>query len=482
MKVLLINPPAQNELQGNNPEIIDSERGFNPPLGLLYVASYALKHSNCQVAVLDCPVEGVDHNNLPDRIKTIAPDIVGIEAMTFTLLDVLETIKIVKQVQPQATIVLGGPHVHIYPEETMALPGVDFLVMGEGEVPFTELLKVLAQDKVLTPEQKTARLLQIKGLTFKNHLGQIVSTGIRDLTADLDSLPFPDRRLTPYQKYTSIISSRSPITTLISSRGCPYRCSFCDRPHLGKKFRARSPENVVAEAQECRDLGIKEILIYDDTFTVDRQRVIDICRLLIERKLDLTWDIRARVDTVDEEILDWLKRAGCQRIHYGVEAGTAETLKVLQKGITLDKVRRAFALTKKAGIDTLAYFMIGSPGEDEKMIRQTIKFACQLDPDYVHATILTPFPHTQIYSWGLERGIFKTDHWREFARQPRADFQPKFWEETLSEEKLRQLIGEFYRSFYLRPGYILKRLTRIRSARELVKKAKAGLKVFSFRD
>lgn len=468
MRILLINPPSENELIGNNPSIIEEERGYNPPLGILYIAGYLEKHTVFDVEVLDAQAEEIGYDDLRDLVRAKSPDVVGITAMTFTLIDVIKVVRIVKSVHPNIKVVLGGPHVHIYPEETINLPGVDFLVLGEGEVTFKELMENI---------RDVARLRNIPGLVFKEE-GRIVNTGVRSLLEDLDNLPFPARHMTSVNKYSSLMARRSPITTMFTSRGCPYRCTFCDRPHLGKNFRARSALNVVDEMEECVKLGIREFLVYDDTFTIDRQRVIDVCDEIIRRKLNIGWDIRARVNTIDKDLLKKLKKANCERIHYGVESGNPEILKILNKGITVDGVRTTFRQTQEAGISVLAYFMIGCPKETRKEIMETISFAKELKPDFVHITIFTPFPATEIYRIGLREGIIKNDFWREFAQNPTKDFQPRCWEEHFTREELQDLIVYAYKSFYTRPGYILKRLTCVRSVGEFTRMARAGLKVF----
>jgi anaerobic magnesium-protoporphyrin IX monomethyl ester cyclase len=467
VNILLINPPAENELVGNNPPIIDEERGYNPPLGLLYIAAYLEKHSNHKIEVLDAQVEGIGYDELETKVAEKKPDVVGITTMTFTLIDVLKTVQLVKRVDENIRVVLGGPHVHLYPNETIDIPGVDYLVLGEGEVALAQLIEGLDDND---------RLEKITGLVFKVD-GDVVNTGIRDMIDNLDELPFPARHLTPYWRYSSLLAKRMPITTMFTSRGCPYRCAFCDRPHLGKKFRARTAENVADEMEECVNMGIHEFLVYDDTFTIDRQRVLDICDEIIRRKLDIGWDIRARVDTVTKDMLKRLREANCERIHYGVEAGTDRILKVLRKGITLEQARGAFKMTKEVGISTLAYFMIGSPTETRGEILQTIEFAQKLDPDFVHITILTPFPATAIYRKGLEEGVFESDFWREFAANPTLGFEPEYWEENLSREELLELVAYAYKSFYARPKYVIKELAQVRSLNEFMRKVKAGLKV-----
>jgi len=472
MRVLLINPSRFNEILADNPAFIDEERGFNPPLGLLYLAGYLKKKSNHQVFGLDAQVEGLDYNEqFKQRIEEVNPDLVGITTMTFTLIDVLKTIKLVKEaaknLNKKIIIVLGGPHVHIFPEETVNLEDVDFVIKGEGEVPFFYLLEAL---------EGRGQLSDIKGLVYQKQR-EIIDNPVDNLIEDLDELPFPDRELLPIEKYSSILSGGRIVTTMFTSRGCPFQCAFCDRPHLGKKFRARSAQSVIDEIEECLKLGIKEILIYDDTFTVDRQRTIDICDEIIKRGLKFIWDIRARVDTVDEEVLKKLKAAGCARIHFGVESGTEKILGVLNKGIHLNQVADAFKWSKKIGLETLAYFMIGSPTETKEDIEQTIKFAKEIRPDYAHITILTPYPATEIYRQALSQGVIKNDYWREFAKNPKKGVVTQYWEKELTREELFELLDKFYKEFYRRPSYIFQQLLKINSFSDLKKKIRAGLKI-----
>jgi radical SAM superfamily enzyme YgiQ (UPF0313 family) len=238
---------------------------------------------------------------------------------------------------------------------------------------------------------------------------------------------------------------------------------------------------VVDELQECVEMGIEEFLVYDDTFTVDRKRTVEICDEIVRRGLDISFDIRARVDTVDETTLDKLAAAGCAGIHYGVEAGTERILKVLNKGIHIEQAARVFELTRRRGIPVLAYFMIGSPTETREDILTTFRVARSLKPDYVHMTILTPFPGTEIYRMALEKGVIERDVWREFAARPDPSFEPPHWGENFTREELNELLVYGYKRFYLRPAYVLKRLWALRSWSEFKRKAAAGLKVLGMK-
>ena len=467
MNILLINPPRFNEVIANNPEVLESERGFNPPLGLLYLAGYLKKHSEYNVDIIDSQVERLDYTQLKNKIIKKKPDVVGITVMTLTLLDSLQTARIVKSINKSIKVVFGGPHVHLYPEETIKFDHVDFLVLGEGEKNFKILLDNINDIDELTHN---------KGFVFI-HSGKIVNTGVDVLHEDLDSLPFPARELTPYKKYSSLLAKRTPITTIFTSRGCPYKCRFCDRPHLGTRFRAHSADYVVREIQECLKLGIHEFLVYDDTFTIDRNRVIEICKRIVDLKLDVGFDIRSRINTIDEEQLKWLKRANCRGIHYGIEAGTKKILRVLNKGITLNAAKKIIDLTKKYKIQTLSYFMIGSPTETKEDILTTFKVMRWLNTDFTHLTILCPFPGTQIYFDGLEKGIIKSDVWRNFSNNPIRSFIPPYWSENFELPELQELLKQGYQKFYMRGNFIFRKLLSLSSFGEFARKFKAGLKL-----
>jgi radical SAM superfamily enzyme YgiQ (UPF0313 family) len=468
MKVLLTVPPISQVYDPSLPEVLLTEEDPMPPLGLMYIGSYLKKHTTHEVKILDPQVEKWDFKILAEKVLNEKPDVVGITTMTFTLLDVITTIKEIKSALPNVKIALGGPHVHIYPEETIRMENVDFLVLGEGEETFRELL-----DNIKDKE----KLKNVVGLVFLDRHGNYVNTGIRPFNKNLDELPFPARELVPYKKYYSSLGKVSPVTTMFTSRGCPYQCIFCDRPHLGKNFRPRSAQNVVAEFEECARLGIKEIFIYDDTFAVDRKRVLEICDLIVKKGIKISWDIRTRVNTVDDEVLSALKKAGCNRIHFGVEAGTQRILDILKKGITIEMAKKAFRLARKHKIQTLGYFMLGSPTETKAEILETIRVAKKLDPDFAHFTITTPYPATALYAMGLTQGILPSDYWKKFAKNPTREFTPLFWEEILNKDQLNELMRQAYRSFYLRPAYIARRIMAVRSFKEFFAKAKMGLKI-----
>jgi len=467
VKILLVFPPDAHMIKTNVPEFVDKGIGIYPPLGLMYIASSIMHWSDWEVELLDCKAENMTYPNLKYEIEKRNPDVVGIETLTFTLIDAVMTAKIVKEIDPNIHVVLGGPHVNIYPKETLKIPYVDYIILGEGEYVICEFLKAVGSRNDFE---------EIKGVGYKRN-GKVFINPKQEFIENLDDLPHPDRKLLNIERYFSLVSEHSPITTMITSRGCPYKCLYCDRPHLGKRFRARSPKSVVREMKECKEMGIKEILFYDDTFTINRKRVQEICDLIIKQGINISWDVRAHVDTVDEFTLSKMADAGCERIHFGVESGTPEIQKVLRKNLDLNRVKNIFSEARKVGLKTLAYFMIGNPTETKEQIEKTIDYMLELNADYAHISIATPFPGTEMYYLGLEQGLYKEDYWEEFAQNPRENFSPELWTENLSEKELYKAIKRAYKKFYLRPSYIVKNFLHTKSIKSLKEKASSGIKM-----
>ena len=464
MKVVLVNPPLRRMVSANLPAFVEEERGTYPPIGLLYIAAYLREKGppGVEVKVLDTVLHDLSDAQIEEYLRREAPDVVGTQALTFTLLDSLAVTRLAKQVNPRVVTVLGGRHCDIYPAETAALPGVDFVVTGEGELAFAQLLANLG-----TP----AELARVPGLTFRRG-AQLFSTPPATIE-DLDALPFPARELTAYGDYRFLLAKRSVFTTLITSRGCPYGCSFCDEGQ--KTFRAVSAARVVDEILDCKTrFGIDQFFIFDSTFTVDRRRVIDICERLVARRANIAFDVRSRVNLTDDEVLKALRKAGCVRIQYGVESGNDAVLAGINKKILVQQVRDTVRKTRQYGFEILCDFMIGLPGESEKEVEDTIRLALELPIDYAQFAITVPYPNTQLYELGIRRGLFG-DYWREFAANPTPGFQPRLWEERLSRAQQIDHMMRAYERFYYRPSYILREFARMRSPIEVYHKTKAGL-------
>ena len=467
MKVLLIRPPHDHMITTNVPKSVDTETGMYPPLGLLYVAAGLKAWTDAQVELLDAPALHLDQKGIAERIAQTRPDIVGIQTMTFTLIDAIAAVRSAKSACPGAHVSLGGPHVNLYPEETLSIEGVDSLVLGEGERPFAEMVNAFSRG---------ADIANVQGVAVMRN-GKPSTTEARALEENLDSLPQPARDLIDSSLYWSVLAKRNPITTAMTSRGCPMKCIFCDRPHLGKTFRYRSALSVVDEMEDCVKRGIRELFLYDDTFTIKRERIFEIRDEIKRRGLNVQWDIRARANNLDTEVVKSMKEAGVARIHIGVESGSPRILKIMKKGITIEQAHNAFELCRKFGIISLAYFMLGNPTETRDDIDMTMQFIRKCNADYAHISITTPFPGTELYCMGLEQGLFERDYWRDFAANPDENFQPPAWTENFTQEQLEGMRQQAYRAFYSRPSRLARQILAIRSFKELWTKARVGARL-----
>lgn len=469
MKILLINPPDRHIVTTTQARYVVRERGLVPPLGLLYLATMIKQRAEHDVKLFDCQVHKHSEEAIRQEVLAYGPDIVGITFITFMLIDALAVARVVKDCEAslgrRICVVAGGPHVTIYPEETARFDTVDFAIGGEAEFTFLKFIQHLDDETTLET---------IPGICYKRN-GTIVKGPPYGLIEDVDSVPIPDRRLLDYHAYSNILSSSSLMTTMMTSRGCPFQCIFCDR--LGKRFRAMSAQRVLEEIEGCLSLNIQEIFFHDDTFTLNKKRVMEICHLITQRQLKFRFSLRSRVNTIDEEMIAALKKAGCRRISFGVESGVQRILERIRKGITLEQAEDAFRLARKYGITSLADFMIGHPDERIEDVHVTLRFARKLRPDFIQFSVTTPYPATELYREAMEKGYIKTDVWREFARNPSEDFVPPRWEQHMDRETQYALLHQCYRRFYLSPSFIWRNLTRVRSPRELRRKAAAGSKL-----
>ncbi|MBN1670971.1 MAG: radical SAM protein [Kiritimatiellae bacterium] len=443
--------------------------GVYLPLGILYVAGHLKAHTRHEVSALDAIAGGLSYADLEAEIRRAAPQVVGLSATTFNLRDVLETARIAKTVDSRIHVNVGGPHTQIYPRETAALPHVDSVTIGDGEETFTALVNTL---------ESGGDLRTVPGLAFKQG-EDVCITDERPPAKDLDPFPFPARELLPIDRYYSGISDKKFSTLILSSRGCPFNCQFCFSKST--KYRERSPANIVAEIEACVKMGISEFKFVDETFNVHPKKVREFCELVQKKQLRITWEIRGRIDRQDPDLLRTMKRAGCTCMYFGVEAGTDDMLKLIRKGITVEQARDAFALTRRIGIRTVAYFMIGHPTETREQIWETIRFSKALKPDYAVYSIFVPYPCTAFYAMGLETGLIKQDYWQAYAADPIAQFRPRVWEENFTEQELLELLEAAYKHFYMDARYVFRRVMATRSLAELSRHARTALKILRFR-
>ena len=469
MKILFLVPPETISLESSVPKALEGGKGYYPKLGLLYVAAYYERETGNRPVFIDCPPENVSQVELSRRVKEIQPDMVAMSIMTFNLLDALHTARILKRDHPNLKICLGGPHVNLYPKETLHQPEIDYVVFGEGEKIFFHLIQAL---------ESSHTLKSIKGLGWKENGKGHINPAETELL-DLNELPFPARHLVDVSSYKHIIGEGRQFFTIQATRGCPAACSFCDIRKT--KFRVRSPESVVNEIQQLVEMGVDDLFFVDDTITIDKKNVLEICDLIVKRNIKIHFKISARVDTINKEVIRALKKAGCYRIHYGIESASPKHLKYLQKGQTPEKVERACKMTRDAGMGFFAYMMIGIPHETKEEMFETVDFAKKLKPDYAQFSICTPYPKVELYYQMLHEGIVPEDYWQEFAENPSADFKIKFWNKDFSEEELRDLQDECHARFYRSPTYLMKQITKLRSWSDFTAKARMGTRILTNR-
>ena len=459
-KILLINPPW---VIGEDKNLWKQVASSWPSLGLAYIAS-VLEQDNHKVYYLDCSAEQLTVGDTRKTLKEYQDlDFIGITITTPLANNGLKIAKLAKEIFPKAKIVFGGVHASIMPEKILEKVYIDYVIVDEGE----DAMKELVNGKEVE---------EIESLCYKKD-GQIIKNPLRPLRENLDDIPPPAYHLLPIDKYHPPVGGykRLPAMSILATRGCPGRCTFCCRTFRGR-VRKRSADNIIEEIKILqKNYGIKEIAFYDDTFTIFEDLVKEFCEKVIKEKIDITWSCFTRVDRVNEELLRTMKKAGCHAILIGVESADEQILKNINKMISLDQVRTAVHLARKMGIETRAAFMFGNQGETEETIKKTIKYAIDLDPDEAIFNIAIPYPGTEMYNWAKKNGYIKSFNWDDYSYSNVVLELP-----NLDREKLQHFYNLAYRKFYFRPKIIWRRLLNIRSWQQFLQEIKGALAVFKF--
>ena len=468
MKVILINP-AFNRYGG-----VKGHGGSVIPLNLCCLAAYVRElHDDVGLEILDSEVRDISHEQTVEETAAFSPDIVGITTNTCVFDCVKELTRLLKIRLPNVPIILGGTHVSALPECSLEESKADLVVRGEGELTFEEVVAQLKEGK--------SDWSKINGLAYRDERGEIRVNPPRSLIEDLDVLPFPARDLVDNTLYSPAPTKRVSLgmnTLIATSRGCPYNCGFCgSRTVWTRRVRSRSPESVVAEMKECADkYDIRSFNFTDDLFTANKKRVMGICRLIRKEGLSIRWVCSARAQSLDLETLKMMKQAGCHEISFGIESGSTEILKRIDKGIKPDEALRVVRLTKKAGIITHASYMLGYVGETEQTIRETIRFAKKLNTKVAAFFIASPLPGTRLYKEALEKGYLRPDAtWQDYS--PLSNAESVLELPNLSTAMIRRWHRKALRDYYFRPRYIISRLLAMRHWYEIVNLF-AGLKIF----
>lgn len=440
MKVLLI------ELNYNSHIV-------HPPLGLGYIASF-IEGKGYEVDIYDGNLENASEDDFLTKISEFEPNLIGISLKCQVHASVKRLVNAIKINFP-TPIVLGGPQATAYPREILEDIKADFVVVGEGELTVWELVDALENGK---------EICSIHGLVFRTSSGEIVVNKARSLIPDIDSLPFPAWHLMPPTKYRiePILapSKNQPVAPIITSRGCPYQCTFCaTNATWRRKLRLRSAQNVLEEIKLLVDkFGVNEIHITDDNVTFNQRHIESLCDVIMDSGIDISWQCPngIRIDTLNIELLEKMKAAGCYSLGIGIESGNQDILKRIKKRLDLRKVEQVLKDIEKVGMQTYGFFIIGLPGETEYTIRETINFAKNNPFDRAWFNILTPYPGSEIFQEFLGDKSFSEIEWESFDTNTGI-----VCTSNLPRDVIERYQRQAVREFYLRPKIIVKLVKQI---------------------
>lgn len=458
-KVLLINPSWRKSTYLKSK--VKEAAIYLPPLSLAAIAAPLLP--NHEVKILDLDL--YENNDiLTNKINKFSPDYVGITGATSFCNEIINLSKIIKNIDKNIKVIVGGVHATILPEDFIKEKSIDIIVVGEGDFTLNEIVS-------------GKRLKDIKGIIWKCR-NRIIKNQNRPLIKNLDELPFPALNLFEINKYqgshlTERAFPRGPIET---SRGCPYNCVYCNKLIFRGKFRVKSPKRVVDEMERMLSLGFKEAYVVDDGFSTNIARAKKICDEIIRKELKFHWSLLCgvRVDKVDMELLKKLKKAGCYQIAFGIESGNQKILDLINKNITINQIKKAVKLSKIASIETFGLFLLGLPGETEKTMQNTINFAKILDLDNAKFGIVIPYPGTRLFHDWDEKGLIKTKDWSKYSIH---SIDSRLFEHpNLKWDTIKKYYEKSFREYYLRPAYIYNRFKKNFKKREILKDVKSFLR------
>ena len=444
-KILLVNPSYKEVIYKN----ATTKYGipYDPVLSLPTIAT-PLLNAGHDCKILDLNLESDFVSAFKSELTNYRPDIIGFTFTTPLFNQAAQLSIIAREINKNIIIFSGGAHTSSMPEEVLVKSEIDIAVLGEG-------------DFIIRDYLNNTDLTGIEGIAYKKD-GKIIINPQKKVVTDIDSIPFPAWHLYDITKYkvSKLSTKKNPAGYIETSRGCPWKCCYCNKNIYGKKYRAKSPKRLVDEMEYMLKCGFNEIHIIDDAFSADMRRAKEVCNEIIKRNLKFPWYPLngIRVDCVDEELLHKMKSAGVYKISYGVESGNDEILKRIDKGITKDHVRKAVQMTKKIGLDTFLFFMIALPGETEQTMQDTLDFAKELSPDIAKFNITIPLPGTKLFEEWKSQGIIKTENWDKYNYY--SPSREIYEHPNLSWETIEKFYKRAYREFYFRPGYLINRLIK----------------------
>jgi len=459
MKITLIFPPS-----------LYQTKQTMPPLGIAWIAAVLRENGYPDVSLIDSVINKYSNDDVINILKQNPPDIVGVSFGTQNRFYAFDLIRLIRKFFPGILIVAGGPHPTLTaPDILQNIPEIDIVVRGEGEYTMLDLVKTI---------DKKVDLSQVKGISFREKNGQVVHNFLREPIADLDSLPLPARDLLPIDKYQQTIPLSDKIcTSLISARGCPYNCVYCSTAEQwGHRIRHRSADNVIKEIKHLMSTyKLDGVGFFDDVFTMDKNRVIEFCQKLIETKLKISWWCEARANTIDKEVIGWMKRAGCEHISMAIESGSDKILKNIKKAITVEQGIEAAKIIKQAGIKLKVFFMHSLPGETYEDIKKTVFLSRYLENkfkvDESTQGLTMIYPGTALERLAKESGILAKDFsWSKYFEENRSyppldrcKNMPIFEQPDLSYEQVFKYVKKAKMVYYLsHPRQFIKNIVKYR--------------------
>lgn len=450
MRVTLINPPLGEK---RNPVI--EHLFFNSlPLGLAYIAA-VLEREGMAVDLIDAPVERLSPSGVVDRICDFAPDAIGITSTTTFFKNAREIAAPIKKRKPEVPIIIGGNHITIHPEELLKHSYFDFAVLGEGEVTMIELLDAISGGREIG---------RVKGIAYRKN-AQLRIAPKRERIKDLDSLPFPARHLLPIHRYSPMPNDeyRLPKTAMITSRGCPYHCIFCDHNVYGNLYTSYTPRRIVLEMKHLVDTyGIKDIAFVDSLFAISREKVEGFLKEMEKERMNVTWTCTIRCDTMHKSLLKRMKEAGCWRVRIGIESGNEEVLRFIKKGVSKEEIRRVVKWADEVNLQPKAFFMLGHCSDTRETIEETIRFARSIPLKDITVQLNTPLKGTEQFTLYKKYGDLVSNNPEDYSF-----WQPVFLPQGLTYVDLLKAQRRFYRRFYLRPIIWWRHLRHIRRFSDL---------------
>lgn len=446
MNVLLLNPPSFTSVQYCKEGICQGKISPNiwPPVTLAAIGATCKRIGGINVRLVDGNALKLTEEALISAYKDFQPDIVVLNTTTPSFPGDLKSAELAKQVNPSITTIMIGTHVSATAEDVVNTNSVDFVIRNEPERIAFNLITAL---------KNGTEIQEVKGITYKNTNG-VFSNPDESFVKNLDELPWPDRSLLDNSLYVNPLVGKR-FTIIRNSRGCPARCTFCVKFYYGSRWRTRSASNIVDEIEQCvTQYGITDFLFNADFFTQNKTQVINLCREIENRNLNITWLCNSRVDAIDEERLYWMEKTGCQMISFGIESANKEILDNVKKGISREKVIRAINLVKKSRIKSMGYFIFGLQGETKATAEETIRFALELPLDYVRFLTAVPYPGTEFGDYMRNNALIKTDDWSRYEEAACDVYDLP----DLTAEQLQEIVRKAHIRWYLRPSKIIREL------------------------